>query len=224
MDVSHGELIEGRTGRVGGGMVGERGAHLPCTWVPYQFPAGGAPLGGRFAPYGRRSNGGYPTSTPRRPRTLAGSPPHGPAQAPTLRSHPARGLAYSLHAHSSPSFSNAYTVLSQGLVSVWSKPCRHLVPLHARPTPAADLCLPTALRLSPYRCYCRCCFTGGENGLNQAIELSAETLANVKFVQEKRLISRWAAPAAGCWVLVLPGCGHAVGGCCVCGVCRRSHL
>jgi hypothetical protein len=32
--------------------------------------------------------------------------------------------------------------------------------------------------------------TGGENGFNQAIELSAETLANVKFVQEKRLISR----------------------------------
>ncbi|PRW58267.1 Eukaryotic peptide chain release factor subunit 1-3 [Chlorella sorokiniana] len=30
---------------------------------------------------------------------------------------------------------------------------------------------------------------GGENGFNQAIELSAETLANVKFVQEKRLIS-----------------------------------
>jgi len=30
---------------------------------------------------------------------------------------------------------------------------------------------------------------GGENGLNQAIELSAETLANVKFVQEKRLLS-----------------------------------
>lgn len=32
-------------------------------------------------------------------------------------------------------------------------------------------------------------FTGGENGFNQAIELSAETLANVKFVQEKRLLS-----------------------------------
>ena len=41
-----------------------------------------APPRGRFAPYGRRSNGGYPTSTPRRPRTLAGSPPHGPAQSP----------------------------------------------------------------------------------------------------------------------------------------------
>jgi len=30
---------------------------------------------------------------------------------------------------------------------------------------------------------------GGENGFNQAIELSAETLKNVKFIQEKRLIS-----------------------------------
>ncbi|KAE8892033.1 Eukaryotic peptide chain release factor subunit 1 [Phytophthora fragariae] len=29
---------------------------------------------------------------------------------------------------------------------------------------------------------------GGENGFNQAIELAAETLANVKFVQEKKLI------------------------------------
>ena len=50
----------------------------------------------------------------------------------------------------------------------------------------ADACLP------PGRLCCCCfCFTGGEYGLNQAIELSAETLANVKFVQEKRLISRW---------------------------------
>jgi peptide chain release factor subunit 1 len=32
-------------------------------------------------------------------------------------------------------------------------------------------------------------FTGGENGFSQAIELSAETLSNVKFVQEKRLLS-----------------------------------
>ena len=32
---------------------------------------------------------------------------------------------------------------------------------------------------------------GGENGFNQAIELCAETLANVKFIQEKRLISRY---------------------------------
>lgn len=33
--------------------------------------------------------------------------------------------------------------------------------------------------------------TGGENGFNQAIELSADALANVKFVQEKRLISKF---------------------------------
>lgn len=32
---------------------------------------------------------------------------------------------------------------------------------------------------------------GGENGFNQAIELSSDMLANVKFVQEKRLISRF---------------------------------
>jgi len=32
---------------------------------------------------------------------------------------------------------------------------------------------------------------GGENGFNQAIELSAETLANVKFIQEKKLISKY---------------------------------
>merc|ERR1740138_1055372 len=32
---------------------------------------------------------------------------------------------------------------------------------------------------------------GGENGFNQAIELCAETLVNVKFIQEKRLISRY---------------------------------
>ncbi|KAG0355500.1 Polypeptide release factor (eRF1) in translation termination [Podila minutissima] len=32
---------------------------------------------------------------------------------------------------------------------------------------------------------------GGENGFNQAIELSAEALSNVKFVQEKRLISKY---------------------------------
>ena len=31
---------------------------------------------------------------------------------------------------------------------------------------------------------------GGENGFNQAIELSGETLSNVKFVMEKRLISK----------------------------------
>ena len=32
---------------------------------------------------------------------------------------------------------------------------------------------------------------GGENGFNQAIELCAETLANVKFIQEKKLISKY---------------------------------
>jgi peptide chain release factor subunit 1 len=32
---------------------------------------------------------------------------------------------------------------------------------------------------------------GGENGFNQAIELSAETLSNVKFVQEKKLIQKF---------------------------------
>jgi len=32
---------------------------------------------------------------------------------------------------------------------------------------------------------------GGENGFNQAIELSAELLSNVKFIQEKRLIGKY---------------------------------
>jgi len=32
---------------------------------------------------------------------------------------------------------------------------------------------------------------GGENGFNQAIELSAEVLQNVKFIQEKKLISKY---------------------------------
>jgi len=32
---------------------------------------------------------------------------------------------------------------------------------------------------------------GGENGFNQAIELTNETLANVKFVRERNLISRF---------------------------------
>lgn len=31
---------------------------------------------------------------------------------------------------------------------------------------------------------------GGENGFNQAIDLAAETLSNVKFIQEKRLINK----------------------------------
>jgi len=32
---------------------------------------------------------------------------------------------------------------------------------------------------------------GGENGFNQAIEMSAEVLANVKFIQEKKLIQKY---------------------------------
>ena len=32
---------------------------------------------------------------------------------------------------------------------------------------------------------------GGENGFNQAIELSSETLSNVKFIQEKKLINKY---------------------------------
>jgi len=32
---------------------------------------------------------------------------------------------------------------------------------------------------------------GGENGFNQAIELASEVLANVKFIQEKKLIGRY---------------------------------
>ena len=32
---------------------------------------------------------------------------------------------------------------------------------------------------------------GGENGFNQAIELAAESLANVKFIQEKKLINNY---------------------------------
>ena len=32
---------------------------------------------------------------------------------------------------------------------------------------------------------------GGENGLNQAIEQAQESLSNVKFVQEKNIISKF---------------------------------
>jgi peptide chain release factor subunit 1 len=45
-------------------------------------------------------------------------------------------------------------------------------------------------QLTPHTLFPTLC-TGGENGFNQAIELSADTLANVKFVQEKRLISKF---------------------------------
>ena len=37
---------------------------------------------------------------------------------------------------------------------------------------------------------------GGENGFNQAIELVAEDLSNVKFVQEKKLIGLFASRSA----------------------------
>lgn len=32
---------------------------------------------------------------------------------------------------------------------------------------------------------------GGENGFNQAIELAADALSNVKFIQEKKLIGKF---------------------------------
>jgi peptide chain release factor subunit 1 len=35
------------------------------------------------------------------------------------------------------------------------------------------------------------CSYGGENGFNQAIELSSEVLSNVKFIQEKKLITKY---------------------------------
>lgn len=38
---------------------------------------------------------------------------------------------------------------------------------------------------------------GGENGFNQAIELSAEVLSNVKFIQEKKLIGRFVGTHTG---------------------------
>lgn len=39
---------------------------------------------------------------------------------------------------------------------------------------------------------------GGENGFNQAIELAAESLQNVKFVQEKKLIQSRGLTARAC--------------------------
>ena len=38
---------------------------------------------------------------------------------------------------------------------------------------------------------------GGENGFNQAIELAAESLANVKFIQEKKLIGKLSIAKVG---------------------------
>lgn len=45
---------------------------------------------------------------------------------------------------------------------------------------------------------------GGENGFNQAIELAAESLANVKFIQEKKLIGEsYAFPSKFLWYFLL---------------------
>lgn len=41
---------------------------------------------------------------------------------------------------------------------------------------------------------------GGENGFNQAIELSAEVLSNVKFIQEKKLIGESTCRHVLLWV------------------------
>lgn len=43
---------------------------------------------------------------------------------------------------------------------------------------------------------------GGENGFNQAIELAAESLQNVKFIQEKKLIGNFYCSSA-CLQLLL---------------------
>lgn len=42
---------------------------------------------------------------------------------------------------------------------------------------------------------------GGENGFNQAIELAAESLQNVKFIQEKKLIGN--VYCSSSWLLLL---------------------
>jgi hypothetical protein len=42
---------------------------------------------------------------------------------------------------------------------------------------------------------------GGENGFNQAIELAAESLQNVKFIQEKKLIG--SIYRSSSWLLLL---------------------
>lgn len=41
---------------------------------------------------------------------------------------------------------------------------------------------------------------GGENGFNQAIELAAESLQNVKFIQEKKLIGNIYCNSPICWL------------------------
>lgn len=44
---------------------------------------------------------------------------------------------------------------------------------------------------------------GGENGFNQAIELSAEVLSNVKFIQEKKLIGDSSFSPTGIFLALL---------------------
>lgn len=44
---------------------------------------------------------------------------------------------------------------------------------------------------------------GGENGFNQAIELSAEVLSNVKFIQEKKLIGKTVLTILRCSIQTL---------------------
>lgn len=46
---------------------------------------------------------------------------------------------------------------------------------------------------------------GGENGFNQAIELAAESLQNVKFIQEKKLIGNIYCSAACLQLLTVHG-------------------
>ena len=159
-------------------------------WVPYQFPAGGAPPGGvsphmaedqmavtlHQPPAGLARWRAAPHTGLRRHSRCAVTLPGG-WHTPTLA-----------HISLGPSLRALSTLLCSLCPELSAAaaytPCRLLTPI----------CL-YAVRLPP--CCCSC-LTGGENGLNQAIELSAETLANVKFVQEKRLISRC---VLGGWVL-----------------------
>ena len=55
-----------------------------------------------------------------------------------------------------------------------------------------DACARCALRMYLHDCTDSSqVAAGGENGFSQAIELASDTLSNVKFVQEKRLISKF---------------------------------
>ena len=56
------------------------------------------------------------------------------------------------------------------------------------PIGAQTASTPTIICLSPH--FIPTLLTGGENGFNQAIELAADMLANVKFVHEKKLIGK----------------------------------